>query len=109
MIKLLFEKHKISEEFVIYKKNRSKCKIAGIGVLKNVNVALCVMKNVNLSNETIKILGVHISYNKKLQNDLIFCDSLKNIVNVIKPWHMRNLTLIGKITIVKTLAISKIV
>ena len=68
--------------------NIKKCEIAGIGVLKNVNVALCGMKNVNLTEETIKILGVHLSYNKKLQDDRNFCDSIKNIVNVLKLWRM---------------------
>ena len=48
--------------------NLDKCRIAGIGVLKNVNVALCGMKNINLTKESIKILGVHISYNKKIQD-----------------------------------------
>ena len=38
-----------------------------------------------------------------------FCDSIKSIVNAIKLWRMRNLTLEGKITIFKSLAISKIV
>ena len=38
-----------------------------------------------------------------------FCDSIKSIVNVIKLWRMRNLSLEGKITIFKSLAISKIV
>ena len=89
--------------------NIKKCEIAGIGVLKNVNVALCGMKNVNLTEETIKILGVHLSYNKKLQDDRNFCDSIKNIVNVLKLWRMRHLTLEGKITVFKSLAISKIV
>ena len=50
--------------------NLEKCKIAGIGVLKNVNVALCGMENINLTKESLKILGVHISYNKTIQDDL---------------------------------------
>ena len=45
--------------------NLDKCETAGIGVLENVNVALCSMKNINLTKESIKILRVHISYNKK--------------------------------------------
>ena len=41
--------------------------IAGIGVLKSVNFAFCGMKNISLIKKTIKILDVHISYNKNLQ------------------------------------------
>ena len=38
--------------------NINKCEIAGIGVLKNVNVVLCGVKNINLTEESLKILGV---------------------------------------------------
>ena len=82
--------------------------MVGIGVLKNVNVALCGMKNVDLTKETIKTLDVHISYNKRLQDDLNYHDSIKNIVNVIRPWRIRKLTLQGKVIILKSLAISKL-
>ena len=53
------------------------------------------MKKINLTKESLKILGVHISYNKNFQNEMNFCDSIKSIVNVIKLWRMRNLTLEG--------------
>ena len=89
--------------------NLGKCEIAGIGVLKNLNVALCGMKNINLTKESIKILEVHIFYNEKIQDDLNCTKTIKNLSNVIKLWHMRKLTLEGKITIFKSLAISKIV
>ena len=41
--------------------NLSKCEIAGIGVLKNANVALCGLKSVNFTKESMMILGVHLS------------------------------------------------
>ena len=53
-----------------------KCKIAGIEVLKNVNVSPCGMKNINLTKENIKILRVHISYKKKTQDDLDFNETI---------------------------------
>ena len=66
--------------------NLSKCEIAGIGVQKDANVALCRLKSVNLTKESIKTLGVHLSYNEKLQNELNFCTTIKNICNVITFW-----------------------
>ena len=54
-------------------------------------------------------MGVHISYNEKIQDDLNFYKIIKNLWNVIKPWHMRKLSLEGKITICQSLAILKIV
>ena len=49
------------------KANIEKCEIAGIGSLKGVTEAVCGLKSVGLSNDTIKILGIHFSYNKKVQ------------------------------------------
>ena len=89
--------------------NLDKCKIAGIGVLKNVNVALCGRKNINMTKESIKILEAHISYDKKNQDDLNFCKTIKKLYNVIEPWHMRKLSLEGKTSIFKSLAVQKIV
>ena len=57
--------------------NLSKCETAGIGALKDANVALCGLKSVNLTKESIKILSVHLSYNEKLQSELNFCIRLK--------------------------------
>ena len=62
----------IFEHFSIFsgwKPNKSKCEIAGIGVLKGVHIALCVMECVNLKTNAIKILEMHFSYNERLEND----------------------------------------
>ena len=48
------------------KRNFSKCEIAGIESLKGVELAICGIKCVKLKINTIKILGIHFSYNNKL-------------------------------------------
>ena len=53
--------------------NLSKLEIAGIGVLKRVKVAICGVQSVDLVLDTIKILGTHFSYNKKLKEEINFC------------------------------------
>ena len=55
-----------------------------------------------LTKESIKILGVHMSCNKKLQDDINFYTAVKNICNVIK------LSLEGKTTTFNSLAICKL-
>ena len=40
-----------------------------MGFLKWVNMAFCGIRSVNLHEDTIKILGIHCSYNKQLKND----------------------------------------
>ena len=87
--------------------NFRKSEIAGIALLKDAKVALCGLKSLDLTKESIKILGVDISYNKRFQDDINFCMTVKNICNVIKLWRMRHLSLEGKITIFKSLALSK--
>ena len=85
----------------------TKCEIAGIGVLNGVQVALCCMKCVILNNETVKILGVHFSYNKHLEEDKNFSEQFLKIESILKL-DMRQLTLEGRITVFKSLAISKV-
>ena len=86
-----------------------KCEIAGIGVLKIVKVAVCGMKCVDLCKGTIRIIGVHFSYNKTKQDEKNFLERMTKIQNVLKIWRTRILTLEGKIIVFKILAISKIV
>ena len=94
----LLEIFKHFSQFSGLKPNKSKCEIAGIGVLKGMKVALCGMRCVNLYEDTIKILGIHYSYNKQLENDENFKKYIAKIENVLKLWRARNLSLEGKIT-----------
>ena len=51
------------------KPNKSKCEIGRIGALKGVRAAICGMQCINLNEETVKILGIHFSCNKKLAKE----------------------------------------
>ena len=66
------------------------------------------MRCLNLRDDTIKILGIHYSYNKRLQNEENFRKYIGKIENVLKLWRARNLSLEGKSTVFKSLALSKI-
>ena len=74
-IKLVLKDLQCFSSFSGLRPNFTKCEIARIGVLKSVNVALCGMKCLDLTKECIKVLAVHISYNRKLQDDKKFCDT----------------------------------
>jgi hypothetical protein len=108
-INLIFVLFDEFSAFSGFKLNLSKCEICGIGALKGALTALCNIKNVNLLTESIKVLGIHYSYNTNLCHDKNFVTSISKIESVLKVWKMRHLTLNGKIVIFKTLAISKIV
>ena len=72
-------------------------------------MAACGIKCVDLTIESIKILGVHFSYNQNLQIQKNFLKSITNMQNVLNLWRMRKTALEGKVSIFKTLALSKIV
>ena len=55
----------------------------------------------------MKILGVHYSYNKKLEKN--FKNHIQKIETILKIWSMGNLNLKGKIAVFKTLTTSKII
>ena len=102
----------VFDTFSIYsglKPNKSKCEIAGISVLKEVTMELCGMECIDLTKKSAKILGIHFSYNTKIEIEDNFIKLIKKIENVLKIWRIRNLTVQGKITIFKTLAISKVI
>ena len=108
-VKALFATMKLFSNFSDLKPNLDKCEIAGIGVLKGVTWALCGLKSVDLTQQTIKILGIHFSYNKNLSDELNFTNIVKKIETLLRIWCQRSLTLEGKITVFKTLAISMVV
>ena len=67
------------------------------------------MKCLNLTKETVKILGVHFSYNKKLEYEMNFQSHIVKIEIVLRVWRMRNLIIEGKVLVFKSSAISRIV
>ena len=90
------------------KPNKKKCEIAGIGVLKEVSLAVSGVDCIDLTKK-IKILGIHFFYNKKLETEENFIRHVQKIEKLLRFWKMQNLAVKGKNTIFKTLAISKII
>ena len=58
--------------------------------------------------EIIKILGVYFGYDEKQRNELNFRQTLKSIKKSIHMWKWRNLSILGRIQIIKTFAIPKL-
>ena len=96
----------IFSKFSGLKPNKSKCEIAGMGALKGVQAALCGMRYIDLVFTIVKILRI---YNNKLKIQENFKRHIIKIENILQIWRMRELSITGKITVFKTLAISKIV
>ena len=107
-VKNLIDTFKVFSLFSGLNANFSKCEIAGLGSLKGVLEAVCSLKSINLTTDTIKILGAHFSYNSTLKVQNNFLDTVKIIQQVLRFWNRRILSLEGKIVIFKTLTISEI-
>ena len=96
-------------KFSWLKSNESKFEIAGIGALKEVQVALCGMRCIDLVSNIVKILGIYCSYYDKLEFQENFKRHVIKIEKILQIWRMTDLSIAGKIAVFKTLAISKIV
>ena len=59
-------------------------------------------------NEPMKILGIYFTYNSRLKHELNFDTILKSLKKTLNGWQWRNLTVFGKIQIIKTFAMPKL-
>ena len=59
--------------------------------------------------EPINALGVFFSYNQESASRLNFGEKILNLEKTLNTWQRRNLTLYGRINIVKTIGISKLI
>ena len=59
--------------------------------------------------DPINALGVHFSYETEKAIKLNFTDKIRTLEQTLQSWKRRNLTLIGKINIVKTLGLAKLI
>jgi hypothetical protein len=64
--------------------------------------------NVSFEHKPFKCLGVHVGHNKTECEKLNWDAKISAIERLLVGWKKRNLTIFGKITIIKALAISKI-
>ena len=88
--------------------NQQKSEIAWLGAAKN-NPGLQLGYNwKNLNYDCIKILGIYFTYNEQIKIKNNFDKVQNNLISVLRYWRSRNLSIFGKVTIIKSLVISKI-
>ena len=108
-LRVLFQTFEKFERVSSLKLNPDKSEICGIGVKKGVQMAFCGCKIVNLNISTIKILGVHFSYNEQLAENMNFVETVNQVEKILGIWSRRSLTLSSRIVSFKALALYKIV
>ena len=66
-------------------------------------------RNIQFSIKPIKALGLYFGYNTELKNKLNWESKIEKLENVTKAWSMRNLSLPGRILLIKSLGISQVI
>ena len=87
--------------------NFDKTKIIWIGSMRESDRRFCKENNLDWKKE-FKALGIKFNNNLEDIENLNFTPKLTEIKNMLKLWRCRALTPIGKITVIKTLALSKL-
>ena len=59
--------------------------------------------------KTVKALGVYFSYNKEESLQKIFYDKVSDIKKQIHLWSWRGLSLLGKVSVIKSLLLPKLI
>ena len=85
--------------------NQSKSEILWLGCWRHRKDRVLDLK---LSDEPIYALGVYFSYNEELATEKNFFDKLNPLKKLLNIWSSRDLSIYGRINIVKTLAISEL-
>lgn len=85
--------------------NQSKSELLWLGSLRHRKDTLL---NLKISEDTIYALGVHFSYDEQLAAKRNFFDKLDPLRKVLNIWSSRDISIYGRINIVKTIALSKL-
>ena len=100
----LFSTLKVFEGCSGLKLNKDKTEAYWLGSSHNCNESL----EIETVNKPMKILGIYFTYNSRLKNELNFDATLKSLKKTLNNWQWRNLTVLGKIQIIKTFAMPKL-
>ena len=98
----LVEIHKFSQ-LAGPRLNKHKTEAIGTGTYKHRNIICGIEIKTN-----IKCLGINIGHDKDQCRKHNWDDKIDKIDNLLCQWKKRHLTLFGKITVIKSLALSKI-
>ena len=75
---------------------------------RNCNLKLCPEKNFKWQKGKVKALGVWLSTDQQLTISLNYNEKLAKIQTILGCWKFRRLSLIGKITVLKSLVASQL-
>lgn len=88
--------------------NLDKTNVIWIGSKKHSQDSICVKWGLKWGSSTFTLLGIKFSVDLEEMIILNYKSRLKEIENTLQKWSKQTLTPLGKITIIKTLLISKL-
>ena len=89
--------------------NVEKTKAIWIGALSNSDIRICRNYNLDWTNGHFKILGVTFTTEVFDIWDVNVPTIINKVESLLKQWSKRRLTLFGRITVIKSLALSKFI
>ena len=109
-LKILLAEMRLFSQFSSLHLNSSKSEVAYLGPCNRLEAGCDVndFKWVDLHSKGIKILGIYFSYNKTFLQKNNFERVFNNMDTVLNMWTPRNLTIYGKISVLKSLAMAKL-
>ena len=107
-LKSLFDTIGLFSESSGCKLNISKSEAIWIGSLKGSQLFPCSKKGLKWNKSTFKTLGINFSLNISQLYDLNHKIKLKSIESTLNCWRARNLSLVGKICVIKTLLLPQL-
>jgi hypothetical protein len=80
-----------------------------VGNKRYSNQILCPDFTLNWSVSNFKLLGIDFSLDLSSMPDLNFRKKIIDVSKILKSWQHRKLTLLGKVTVIKTLVLPKLI
>ena len=97
------------EKYSSLKLSVEKCQACWIGSAKGTQNAPIKCNWVNLVDDKVLTLGVHMSYDVTLAEKCNFLNLITSMKDVLRIWGSRGITLAGRIQIFKSTALSNMV
>ena len=88
--------------------NSSKCKMIWIGRKKHSKDKLNCKCHFDWNNDNFSLLGLHFHVNLDQMAEINYSLAINKVKNTISFWKKRSLTPLGKITVIKTLILSRL-
>ena len=89
--------------------NTSKTRVVWVGNKRYSNQILCPDFKLNWSVSNFKLLGIDFSLDLSSMPDLNFRKKIIDVSKILKSWQHRKFTLLWKVTVIKTLALPKLI